>query len=113
MFDVSFDWIDPFGISHRLETQTVNGLAAGASVPLAYAVDTTQFPAGPYQVVLAIDTEDAVAEANEADNLCQALVQVGVKVQPKRRGTSLHGYFDRNLRPAICRFLSIGVTHTT
>lgn len=99
-FRVDFEWIDPFGVAHRLETQTVNGLAVGQSVPLAYSVDTSQFPAGSYRAVIVVDADDEVAEGNEGDNVCSSTVQIG----PFGEGYP----FRPDLVPVAVRFDSSG-----
>ncbi len=101
-FQVSFDWIDPYGAVHRLETQTIAGLGVGQSVALSYSVDTSDFPAGAHQALIEVDGEGRIDESTKHDNICYQTIQVGPVVDGHP--------FRPDLVPISVRFDSPGVS---
>ena len=74
---VEFHWTDSLGNVYRLGQQAIPQLDPGEREHFSLSVDTSSFPIGLNRVTVLVDAGSNVAEANEDDNQCHTLVQIG------------------------------------
>jgi len=76
-FQLLFVIADLQGRPIESDASSVFGLGPGRTLPFSRNLSTSGLAAGVYTLVIEVDSENAVTETDESDNLCISALQVG------------------------------------